>query len=41
LIRRIFPSATVQPIRDAGHWVHAEAPEEFLRVANEFLLMNQ
>jgi len=29
-----FPSAT---IRDAGHWVHAEKPEETLNIIQRYL----
>lgn len=36
LIRQIFPNAAVETIAAAGHWVHAEAPEEFLRHVTEF-----
>lgn len=36
-IRDIFPSARVETITDAGHWVHAERPERFLEVLTEFL----
>ncbi len=38
LIRQRFPPAIVQTIVGAGHWVHAEAPDEFLRVTTKFLL---
>jgi len=38
LIQRLFPRATVETIRDTGHWVHAEAPEEFLQIVTQFLL---
>lgn len=36
-IRRLFPAAQIQTIPAAGHWVHADAPEEFLRLALDFL----
>jgi pimeloyl-ACP methyl ester carboxylesterase len=36
-IRKIFPRAHIQTIEGAGHWVHAEKREEFLRVVGEFL----
>lgn len=36
LIKTLFPAAKIATIPDAGHWVHAEAPEEFLRLAREF-----
>lgn len=36
-IKQIFPQSTIQIIEDAGHWVHAEKPEEFYEVVIEFL----
>jgi pimeloyl-ACP methyl ester carboxylesterase len=33
----LFPSASVRTIPGAGHWVHADAPEELLRLVVEFL----
>ena len=33
VVRRLFPKAQVTVIDGAGHWVHAEKPEEFLAVA--------
>lgn len=38
LIRQMFPVAKFETIPTAGHWVHAEAPAEFLRIVSEFLL---
>lgn len=37
LIRRWFPAARVETVAGAGHWVHADAPEEFYKVAVRFL----
>ena len=37
VIRRLFPQAELQTIEAAGHWVHADQPEEFARRAIEFL----
>ncbi len=37
LIYKHFPKAKLQTIDNAGHWVHAEQPEEFLRVVEEFI----
>ena len=37
MIRKIFPNASIQPIEGAGHWVHAEKPEEFLSVLQSFI----
>ncbi len=36
-IRRLFPAASFRTIQGAGHWVHADAPQEFIRVVREFL----
>ena len=35
-IRLLFPNADVAEI-DAGHWLHAEAPDEFARILDAFL----
>jgi len=37
LIHEWFPAARVETIEAAGHWVHADRPEEFLRVVLGFL----
>jgi pimeloyl-ACP methyl ester carboxylesterase len=37
MIRELFPQAEIKTIAGAGHWIHAEAPEEFLRLVSEFL----
>lgn len=36
-IRSLYPSAEVKTIENAGHWVHAEQPEELYRVVNGFI----
>jgi esterase len=36
-IRHYFPRAELAVIGGAGHWVHAEQPEEFLSVVRKFL----
>lgn len=36
-IRRLFPNGRVVTIPGAGHWVHVEAPEAFLRAVTGFL----
>ena len=36
-IIKIYPLARIQTIAGAGHWVHAEQPQEFLQVCLEFL----
>jgi pimeloyl-ACP methyl ester carboxylesterase len=37
IIQTLFPLARVVTIKGAGHWLHAEAPEEFSRLVLEFL----
>lgn len=37
-ILRLFPEVTLSVIAGAGHWVHAERPESFLRAVRRFLL---
>lgn len=39
-IRRMFPHAVVFTVRSAGHWVHAEAPEDVEKVVRRFLAGN-
>lgn len=36
-IRRLFPAMQLETIEEAGHWVPADAPEEFVRLVTEFL----
>lgn len=36
-IRRYFPAARVEALPGIGHWVHAEAPEDFARRLQAFL----
>jgi esterase len=36
-LRKLFPRAELCEIAGAGHWVHAEKPEAFLRKVREFL----
>ena len=36
LIRELFPQSEIQTIAAAGHWVHADAPDDFLRLVLEF-----
>jgi esterase len=36
-IHRLFSAAEIQTIPTAGHWVHADTPEEFLRLVLNFL----
>jgi esterase len=37
LIREWFPASKIETIAEAGHWIHADAPEEFLRLVLAFL----
>ncbi len=37
LIKKVFPQAQIVTIPDAGHWVHADATEEFLTIVTGFL----
>jgi len=36
LIQTTYPNSVIVTIETAGHWVHAEAPEEFLTKISEF-----
>lgn len=36
-IRSLFPSARIETIEGAGHWVHADAPQDFARAVLGFL----
>jgi len=36
-ILKNFPQAIIKTIPSAGHWVHADAPEEFSKIVTEFL----
>ena len=37
LIKASFPNAELTTIEEAGHWVHAEAPEKFNELVSAFL----
>lgn len=37
LIRSLFPQARVETIEGAGHWVHADKPQELLALLRAFL----
>ena len=41
LIAQLFPASEVQMILGAGHWLHAEKPEEFNHLVIEFLSAHQ
>ncbi len=36
LIHDLFPNAQIETVQGAGHWVHAEAPEELLELVRGF-----
>ncbi|MFK8055126.1 MAG: alpha/beta fold hydrolase [Saprospiraceae bacterium] len=36
-IQALFPNARLETIEGAGHWVHAEAPDEVYRITEDFL----
>ncbi len=36
-IRQLFPAAEIQDLPNAGHWVHAEAPQAFSSMVMSFL----
>lgn len=36
-IKRIFPNVQIETIQDAGHWVQAEKPAEFVAVLLKFI----
>lgn len=38
LIHQLFPSAQIETIPGAGHWVHANAPDKVVEVVTSFLL---
>lgn len=40
LIKSIFPSAKIVTIKNAGHWVHAEQPEQLFEEVSKFLNLN-
>ncbi len=36
-IRQLFPNHSLKTIEDAGHWVHAEQPQQLLAMVRHFL----
>ncbi|PID89584.1 MAG: alpha/beta hydrolase [Bacteroidia bacterium] len=36
-IKTIFPFAKIQTLKDCGHWLHAEKPEEFIKLILDFV----
>lgn len=39
-IKRLFPDAEIQHIPDAGHWVHADQPQEFITAICNFIALH-
>jgi pimeloyl-ACP methyl ester carboxylesterase len=37
-IKKLFPNSEIKTIANAGHWMHADQPEEFLRLTASFLV---
>jgi pimeloyl-ACP methyl ester carboxylesterase len=37
-LEEVFPDIQLKTIENTGHWVHAEAPEEFMDSVLEFCL---
>jgi esterase len=37
VIKKHFPASRLETIADAGHWLHAEQPLQFTRLAKDFL----
>jgi len=37
LFRALFPAARFATLRNAGHWLHADAPDAFIATVNAFL----
>lgn len=38
-ILQLFPAAQIETIKAAGHWVHAEQPEQLLQILRTFLIV--
>ena len=36
-IQGLFPQASFQTLADAGHWLHADSPDEMIKVVDNFL----
>lgn len=36
-IRSLFPKARLETVPDAGHWIHADAPDAFAQIVVDFL----
>ncbi len=38
LIKKLFPNSEIRTIDGAGHWLHVDKPETFLRLVTEFFV---
>jgi pimeloyl-ACP methyl ester carboxylesterase len=36
-VYKLFPNASMEIVKDAGHWIHAEKPSEFISLVSKFL----
>jgi pimeloyl-ACP methyl ester carboxylesterase len=36
-IKKLFPNAILKTVPEAGHWIHAQKPEELFKLVREFL----
>lgn len=36
-MRRLFPQAQMQTVPNAGHWIHADCPQDFMAAIRGFL----
>jgi pimeloyl-ACP methyl ester carboxylesterase len=41
IIKAHFPTSKIVTIKNAGHWLHAENPADFLKAVEEFLLTSK
>lgn len=39
-IKELFPNASIQKIANAGHWVHADQPDQFAEMVTQFWKKN-
>jgi pimeloyl-ACP methyl ester carboxylesterase len=39
-IRSLFPKVSITYLKDAGHWIHADAPEHFINLVSSFSNQN-
>ena len=34
-IQKVFPAAEIIEIRDAGHWIHSDQPDEVVKISED------